>query len=142
MAHAAPVSGTSGLRSTVTGSRLSIVLSLLLGAVYGIWAAGIKRDATPITGAVASPYVTGGNIAFGFVTGIIVAAVCYGVHMFLRSSRMQRELRAAVWAVFGGCAFGFIYSLTDASVLRSTIMALIVAVGVGAGTFYHYYTTE
>ncbi|MGW6753818.1 hypothetical protein [Streptomyces sp. NPDC055006] len=131
MAHAAPASRTSGLRSMAAGSRLSMALPLLLGIVYGFWASGIQRDAGPITT---------GNVLFGFLTGIIVAVVTFGIHR--ASPRLPRELRAVTWAAWAGIAFGYLYSLTDATVLRSTIMALTVAVGVFAAMFYRYYTHE
>ncbi|MCX5082945.1 hypothetical protein ACFC18_20370 [Streptomyces sp. NPDC056121] len=135
MAHAAPASGTSGLRSMAAGSRLSMALPLLLGIVYGIWASGIRRDAGPTIAGI-----TTGNVLFGFLTGIIVAVVTFGIHR--ASFRLPRELRAVTWAAWAGIAFGYLYSLTDASVLRSTIMALVVAAGVFAAMFYHYYTHE
>ncbi|MFF2504228.1 hypothetical protein ACFVTY_12755 [Streptomyces sp. NPDC058067] len=132
MAHAAPASGTSGPRTTMAaGSRLSMGLSLLLGIVYGFWASGIRRDGGPITA---------GNVLFGVLTGVIVAVLCFGVHRM--SFRLPRELRATVWAAFAGIAFGYLYSLTDATILRSTIMALCVAAGVFAAMFYRYYTHE
>ncbi|MFE5027576.1 hypothetical protein ACFRAO_30670 [Streptomyces sp. NPDC056656] len=133
MAHAAPASGTSGLRSMAVGSRLSMALSLLLGIVYGFWASGIRRDAGP------SP-ITTGNVLFGVLTGVIVAVVTFGIHR--ASFRLPRELRAVAWAAWAGIAFGYLYSLTDATVLRSTIMALTVAAGVFAAMFYRYYTHE
>ncbi|MGH4035103.1 hypothetical protein ACQB60_39995 [Actinomycetota bacterium Odt1-20B] len=129
MAHAAPTApASSGPLSRTSGLALAAVL---LGAVYGIWASGIHRDAGPITGM---------NVLFGFVTGIAFAAIWYGLRAV--SPRLPRELRAVSWTVFTGLSFGFLYSLTGATVLRSTIMALAVAVPVGLALFYRYYTTE
>src|SRR5207237_1052721 len=99
--------------------------------VYGFWASGIRREAGPITAA---------NVGYGFLTGAVVAVVCFGVHQV--SSRLPRELRAVTWAAFAGIAFGYLYSQTDATALRSTVMALVVAAGVFAVMFYRYYTHE
>ena len=41
-----------------------------------------------------------------------------------------------------GIAFGFVYSQTDATVLRSTLMGLAVGASVGGVLFYWYYTHE
>jgi hypothetical protein len=101
------------------------------GLIYGYWAAANARDAGPITG---------WNVLFGFVCAIVFAAAYIGVRML--APVLRRELHALVWTAFAGIAFGFLYSLTGASVLRSTFMALGVSVFVLAGSFYHYYTHE
>ncbi|MGB8943180.1 MAG: hypothetical protein WCD21_23530 [Streptomyces sp.] len=105
--------------------------TVLLGLVYGIWAAGIARDAGPITT---------GNVLLGVVAGVVVAAVFMGLRTI--APRLPRELRAAAWAAFSGIAFGYLYSLTDATILRSVFMSLAVAGGAFALTFYRYYTSE
>ncbi|MEU7578492.1 hypothetical protein AB0B50_12885 [Streptomyces sp. NPDC041068] len=125
MAHASPAA---------TGPRTASAHwagPVLLGLVYGIWAAGIRRDAGPITT---------GNVLFGVVTGAIVAAVFFALRRV--AHRLPRELRALSWTAFAGVSFGFLYSLTGATVLRSVGMSLVVAAGVFVATFYRYYTTE
>jgi len=101
------------------------------GLVYGYWAAAINRDAGAITG---------WNVLFGFVCAIAFAAAYMGARTV--APLMRREAHALVWAVFAGCAFGFLYSQTDATILRSVFMSLPVAVGVYAVAFYRYYTRE
>jgi len=130
MAHVAP---TSSVPRVLDGSAVTrtATAAMLLGVVYGIWAAGIARDAGPITT---------GNVLLGVVAGIVVAAVFMGLRAI--APGLPRELRAAAWAAFAGIAFGFLYSLTDATVLRSIVMALAVAGGVLAVMFYRYYTSE
>jgi hypothetical protein len=57
--------------------------------------------------------------------------------------RLRRELHAALWAAFAGCAFGFLYSqASQHSVLRSVAMSLAVAAGFLVVNFYRYYTHE
>ncbi|MET9900303.1 hypothetical protein [Streptomyces sp. NPDC006446] len=137
MAHAAPVSGkasTSG-STDVFGAQTHMIakwaIPVAAGLVYGFWAAAINRD----TGAI-----TGWNVLFGFVCAIAFAAAYIGVRAL--APMMRRELHAVMWAAFAGCAFGFLYSQTDATVLRSVFMSLAVAVGVFAVAFYRYYTHE
>lgn len=101
------------------------------GLLYGYWAAANQRDAGPITG---------WNVLFGFVCAIVVAAAYIGVRWL--APVMRRELHALLWTVFAGVSFGFLYSLTGASVLRSTFTALGIAAFVFAGTFYRFYTHE
>ncbi|MFF1380684.1 hypothetical protein [Streptomyces sp. NPDC058308] len=130
MAHAAPVYTAPGSRATGT-SALWAGLPLLLGIVYGIWTSGIRRDGGPITT---------GNVMFGVVTGLLFAAVFFVLHRM--APALPREVRALSWMAFTGIAFGFLYSLTGASVLRSVVMALVVSAAVFAVIFYRYYTTE
>ncbi|WP_329219245.1 hypothetical protein OG352_22390 [Streptomyces sp. NBC_01485] len=102
-----------------------------LGLVYGYWVAANNRSGGPITG---------WNLLLGFVSAFVFAALWMGVHAL--APLMRRELHALVWTAFAGCAFGFLYSETGASVLRSTGMALTVSAFVFAALFYSYYTHE
>ncbi|MER5257625.1 MULTISPECIES: hypothetical protein [unclassified Streptomyces] len=130
MAHAAPTSTAPRVLGGSAVSRIATA-AVLLGIVYGIWVAGIARDAGPITT---------GNVLLGVVAGVVIAAVFMGLRR--AAPGLPRELRAAAWAGFAGIAFGYLYSLTDATVLRSTGMALAVTAGVFAVMFYRYYTSE
>ncbi|EPH40385.1 hypothetical protein ABT390_12420 [Streptomyces aurantiacus] len=134
MAHTAPgapatpgAHGLPGLRA-LSGTW---AVPALLAVVYGLWAAAIHRDGGPITG---------GNVLFGVVAGVVFGALYVAVRRV--APALPRELRAAAWAAFAGVTFGFLYSLTDATVLRSVGMAVAVAAGVFAMTFYRYYTRE
>ncbi|WP_055492211.1 hypothetical protein [Streptomyces sp. TP-A0356] len=148
MAHAAPASGTP--RTPVTPSPgpggayrppdvfderthavARVAVPVVLGLVYGYWAAAMRRDAGPITG---------WNLLFGFVCAIVFAAVCTGLLMV--TPRLRRELHAVLWAAFAGIALGFLYSQTGESVLRAIGIALAVAVAVFVSAFYRYYTHE
>lgn len=152
MAHAAPVSGARGTRrrgrhrpparhATPGALRLTTAswsLPLLLGILYGFWAAQIDRNngGDP---RYAGPISTG-NVVFGVVSGLVVAALCFVLHQ--ASRRLPREGRALAWGLFAGAAFGYLYSLTNASVWRTVIIGILMAAGVFAITFYRYYTSE
>lgn len=150
MAHTAPTPGRPGTpvrrlpgkRTTTTpstphvfGERTHTVahwaLPVVLGLVYGYWAAAHDRDGGPITG---------WNILFGFATAFVFAAL----HIAVRAvaPRLRREPHAMLWAVFGGCAFGFLYHQVGHTVLRSAALSVGVAAGVFAVAFYRYYTHE
>lgn len=140
MAHTAPgAPGTRGAPSAHGAHGLPDVRALagtwagpvVLGIVYGIWTAANARDG-------GAP--TGGNILLGFVAGAAFAVLYAAVRR--AAPALPRELRAAAWATFAGIAFGFLYSLGGASVLRSAGMAAVVAAAVFAVTFYRYYTRE
>ncbi|UUU23571.1 hypothetical protein [Streptomyces sp. DSM 40750] len=108
------------------------ILPVVLGLVYGYWAAAMNRDAGPITG---------WNVLFGFVTAFVFAALYLAVATV--APRLRREPHALLWAAFAGCAFGFLYSQAPQhTVLRSTLMSLGIAAAVFAVTFYRYYTHE
>jgi len=138
MAHATPGApgrpGSAGfpdIFSARAHQAAKWALPVVLGLVYGYWAAANRRDGGPITG---------WNVLFGFVTALSFMAVFIGVQAL--APRMKRELHAGTWAAFAGVAFGFLYSQTGASVLRSTATALAVAGFVFAVLFYRYYTHE
>ncbi|WP_405585842.1 hypothetical protein [Streptomyces sp. NBC_01092] len=141
MAHAAPAPGG---RASVTGTgRLpdvfsarthriaGVVAPIVLGLVYGYWAAANRRSGGEITG---------WNLLFGFVTAIAFMILYVGVRAL--APHMRREQHAIVWGVFGGGSFGFLYSQTDASVLRSSIMGLVIGAVFFVVLFYRYYTHE
>ena len=106
-------------------------LPVVLGLVYGYWAAANRRDGGPITG---------WNVLFGFVAALAFMAVLIG--LLAVAPVLKRELHAVTWAAFAGIAFGFLYSQTGASVLRSTGNSMAVAAFVFAVLFYRYYTHE
>lgn len=123
---------TPDVFSARTHALANRIVPVVLGLVYGYWAAAMNRDAGPITG---------WNVLFGFVTAFVYAAVHIAV--LTVAPRLRRELHALLWAVFAGCAFGFLYSqATQHTVLRSTVMSLAVAAAVLAVNFYRYYTHE
>ncbi|WP_338897114.1 hypothetical protein WBG99_16975 [Streptomyces sp. TG1A-60] len=108
------------------------ILPVVLGLVYGYWAAAVSRDAGPITG---------WNLLFGFTAAFVFAALHLAVQAV--APRLRREPHALLWAAFAGCAFGFLYSQAPQhSVLRSAAISLAVAAAVFAVAFYRYYTHE
>ncbi|KOX00678.1 membrane protein [Streptomyces sp. NRRL B-1140] len=138
MAHAAPVSRTMTMprrRPDVFGPRVHLAvkvgLPIVLGLTYGYWAAAIRRDAGPITG---------WNLLFGFVTALVFALVFAAVCAL--APLLPRELHAVCWFVFSGCAVGFLYSQSGASVYSSSGLGLVVGAAVFAMVFYRYYTHE
>ncbi|OUC97036.1 hypothetical protein [Streptomyces swartbergensis] len=138
MAHAAPASRTATTRrrtpdvfSPRTHAMAKIAVPVVLGLVYGYWAAAIRRDAGPITG---------WNLLFGFLTALVFAVLYVAVRKV--APRLRRELHALLWFAFTGCAIGFLYSQTGESVLRSTGLGLLVGAGVLVTLFYRYYTRE
>lgn len=148
MAHAAPAPRTTRAPATRRGARVEryrppevldtrthwiarIAVPVVLGLIYGYWAAANRRDAGSITG---------WNLLFGFVCAIVFGALCYAV--LTVAPRLRREVRATLWAVFAGVTFGFLYSQTGHSVLRSCAISLAVAVGTFLFDFYRYYTHE
>ncbi|MFI1355119.1 hypothetical protein ACH4TV_16340 [Streptomyces sp. NPDC020898] len=130
MAHVTS-SGYPDIFSARTHQAAKWAVPVVLGLVYGFWAAANRRDGGPITG---------WNILFGFVAALAFMAVFIGVRAV--APRLQRELHAVAWGAFAGVAFGFLYSQTGASVLRSAGNATLVAGAVFAVLFYRYYTHE
>ncbi|MEW2139130.1 hypothetical protein AB0892_21485 [Streptomyces sp. NPDC005409] len=134
MAHAAPTAHRRhGWQSSDMGhlSRSAYARPLLLGLVYGVWAAFIQRQTGP---------VDAGNVFYGILCGALFAAIVFGLARI--GPRLKREAHAAAYGVFAGIAAGYLHSLTNSSVLRATVIGLFVGLGVGGAAFYRYYTRE
>jgi Ca2+/Na+ antiporter len=104
---------------------------VVLGLVYGYWAAANRRGGGEITG---------WNLLFGFVTALVFMVLYVAVRAL--ASRMMREVHALLWLAFAGISFGFLYSQTDKTVLRSTVMGLVIGAVFFVVLFYRYYTHE
>jgi hypothetical protein len=144
MAHAAPASGGGTSRTAVTGTRglpdvfsarthrvASIAAPVVLGLVYGYWAAANRRSGGEITG---------WNLLFGFVAAAAFMVLYVAVRWV--AGRTIREVHAILWSAFAGSAFGFLYDQTDKTVLRSALMGLVIGAAFFAVLFYRYYTHE
>ncbi|MES4886887.1 hypothetical protein [Streptomyces sp. NPDC096012] len=114
-----------------THKMARIGVPVVLGLVYGYWVAANGRDGAP---------VTGWNLLLGFVSAAVFAGVCMA--LLVLAPRMPREVHALLWTAFVGCAFGFLYSQTGATVLRSVLMSLLVSAATFVAFFYRYYTRE
>ncbi|WP_394432197.1 hypothetical protein [Streptomyces sp. SGAir0957] len=137
MAHAAPAPARStqaGRPATPSASMTALALPVLAGILYGFWAANIQRYGHE---------VTGGNIALGLVSGVLVAALCFGIHLWsARQGVRHIALRALVWAVFAGAAIGFLHSLANGAVVWSVLIGLAVAAATFLATLYRYYSSS
>lgn len=110
---------------------LAVALPLALGIIYGFYAAFIRRDGGPSTG---------GQVVLGLVSGAALAALCFALGRIRRS--LPHGLRAVAYGALTACAIGFLVSLTDTGVVRSTVLGLVVGVGVFLTTFYFFYSRE
>ncbi|MFH8435369.1 hypothetical protein ACH4A3_09090 [Streptomyces sp. NPDC018007] len=110
---------------------LAWALPLVLGVVYGFYAAFIRRDGGPSTG---------GQVLLGLVSGAALAVLCFALGRIQRS--LPRELRGVAYGALTACAIGFLVSLTDTSVLRSTVLGLAVGAGVLCVSYYAFYVRE
>jgi hypothetical protein len=147
MAQAAPASG--GMMGKVRSNRAArptrtpdlfderihtaarYGIPVVLGLVYGFWAAANRRGGGEITG---------WNILFGFVTAVAFIVLCIAVATF--APLLKRELHSLVKSGFAGGAVGFLYSQTGESVYRSVALGVVVTAAVFAVFFYRYYTRE
>jgi hypothetical protein len=123
--------GSSGSSGSKYRSPLALGIPLLLGIIYGAYAAAIARS-----GGAA----TWGQLALALISGAALAALLFGLVRVQNS--LPRELRAAAWMLLVGGSVGFLYSLTGHSVLLSSVIGLAVGVSTFIATFYRYYTRE
>lgn len=139
MAHAAPrpqiMPGQQpgGIRvfSERAHAAAKLAVPVVLGLIYGYWAAANQRYGGP---------VTGWNILFGFLTALAFAVLC--VALLSVASKLRREVHAVLWGAFSGAAVGFLVNQSHTSVLRSAALGVAVAASVFVSLFYRYYTHE
>ncbi|MFC8274635.1 hypothetical protein ACFUJR_19315 [Streptomyces sp. NPDC057271] len=112
-------------------STHGLVLPLTLGFAYGFWAAAIVRG-----GGV----IDWGEAVLGIVSGAVLAGAVYALRQW--GHVLPREVHAVAWGVLTGCAVGFLFSLSNPSVLSATVLGLIVAAGTVIAAFYWLYTHE
>ncbi|MFD5509380.1 hypothetical protein [Streptomyces sp. NPDC059761] len=136
MAHAAPTAprrhwqatGTTGTDDAIKGQ---LTRALLLGLVYGVWAAFMRRD---------TDGVDAGNVFYGILCGVVFAAIMFTLARV--GPRLMQELHAAAYGAFGGIAVGYLYSLADHSILRSCWVGFATGFCIGLAAFYRYHTRE
>ncbi|MBT2392507.1 hypothetical protein J7E87_24535 [Streptomyces sp. ISL-1] len=126
MAHAAVPVGHHGSRA----SRAWAV-PLTLGVAYGFYAGFLRRTGRD---------VNWGDVLFGVVCGVIVAALAFALGRIQQS--LSHELRAAAYATLFGGAMGYLYSQTGESVLKSCGMGLILGGAMFVSAFYVFHTRE
>ncbi|CAL9485128.1 hypothetical protein SUDANB6_03121 [Streptomyces sp. enrichment culture] len=147
MAHTAPASGGTSGRGDAPGrapgrapdvfgegvhTAAKWAVPVLLGLVYGYWAAANRRVGGPITV---------WNLLLGFLSALAFMALYIAVRAVAR--RLRPEAHAAAWGVFTGIALGFLYSQSaTASVLRSAGTGLLVGAGLSLMLFYRYHVRE
>ncbi|MCP3769438.1 hypothetical protein [Streptomyces sp. MAR25Y5] len=139
MAHAAPrpqiMPGRRPGGPPVFSERAHAVAKLavpvVLGLVYGLWAATNRRYGGPLTG---------WNVLFGFLTALVFAVLC--IALLSVGPKLRREVHAVAWGAFSGAAIGFLVSQSPMSVMESAAVGVAVAAGVFAFLFYRYYTHE
>jgi hypothetical protein len=124
-------SGLPDIFDTRVHRVAKVAIPVVLGLVYGYWAAANRRGGGPITG---------WNILFGFVTALAFIVLCLAVARF--APLLKRELHSLVKSGFAGAALGFLYSQTGESVLRSAAVGIATTAGVFLVFFYRYYTRE
>lgn len=135
MAHAAPTAHRRHRQpaagATTHVSKSALAGPLLMGLVYGVYAAFMNRQMGP---------VDAGNVFYGILCGAIFAACMFALARI--GPRLRREVHAAAYGAFAGIAFGYLYSLSGESIFKSTGLSLLIGGGVAVAAFYRYYTRE
>ncbi|MET8008953.1 hypothetical protein ABZU86_03495 [Streptomyces sp. NPDC005271] len=106
----------------------SWVVPLVLGVVFGGWAIFIDHNQ-------GSSLLAAGIL--GLVAAVVVGAVCYAVGRV--QSPLMPELRAALYGTVLGCALGFLYSVSGASVYRASGVGLGVGLAMTAMAYYVFH---
>lgn len=106
-------------------------LPVTLGVAYGFYAGFLRRTGRD---------VNWGDVLFGVVCGVIVAALAFGLGRIQQS--LSHEVRAAAYATLFGGAMGYLFSQTGASVLKSSVMGLVLGGAMLVSAFYVFHTRE
>ncbi|MFF7179993.1 hypothetical protein [Streptomyces sp. NPDC008121] len=108
-----------------------LMLPVVLGVIYGLYTSTVARAGGPATWQQA---------VLGVVSAVALAGAVYALRRWQRT--LPREPRAAAWAALAGIATGFLFSLSNASVLSAVVLSLFVAFGAFCVAFYTFYTHE
>lgn len=108
-----------------------LALALLLGIGYGSYTSFIQRG-----GGAA----TFGQLYLALISGAGLAVLVFCLMRFQRM--LPRELRAGAYGLVIGGSVGFLYSLTGASVLRSSGIGLVIAACAVVVTYYVFYMRD
>ncbi|MFJ4962388.1 hypothetical protein EES43_13670 [Streptomyces sp. ADI96-02] len=110
---------------------LAWAVPLVLGVIYGFYAAFLRRDGGP---------GTMDQLVLGLVSGAALALLCLALAQV--QGALTHGPRALAYGVLTAASIGFLVSLTDTSVLRSTVLGLVVGVGTFVTCFYFLYSRE
>lgn len=136
MTHAAPRAraiderrGTPDVFGARAHRAAKVALPLVLGFLYGCWAATNQRHDRP---------VTGGNVLFGVITGLVFAVLLAA--LLAAAPKLRPGPHTLAWAAFSGVATGFLISQSPMDAVWSAGLGLAVALGVLAALSYHVAT--
>jgi hypothetical protein len=73
----------------------------------------------------------------GLVTAVVVGAACYALGRM--PSALMPEVRAVLYGALFGCAFGFLYCLSGATVLRASALGLGLGLVMAVTAFYVFH---
>nr|WSW68196.1 hypothetical protein OG461_19435 [Streptomyces sp. NBC_00995] len=112
-------------------STLGWALPVTLGVILGWYATSIVRGGGVLTGT---------QLALGLVSGAVLAALCFGLGRV--QTRLPAELAAAAYGALFGGSVGFLYSLSDKSVLAASVLGLLTGAAMLLAAFYCFYTRK
>src|SRR6266550_2528939 len=104
------------------------LIPVVLGVVYGTYALWLDSN---------SPQPTPTAALLGLIAAIVMGALCYAVGR--AQPGMSAETRGFLYGALFGVGMGFLVSLTGASVLKCTAIALASGAGMGLCAFYISY---
>ncbi|MFC8293036.1 hypothetical protein ACFUJ0_02035 [Streptomyces sp. NPDC057242] len=104
---------------------------IAIGVLYGLYASTVARHGGP---------TTLNQLWLGLVSAVVLAAGIHVLHH--QGTSLRRELRAPAWGVLVGGAVGFLFSLSNASVLSSSGLGLAAFAVTTVAAYYSFYTHE
>ncbi|MET8324884.1 hypothetical protein [Streptomyces sp. NPDC005181] len=125
-----PARGAAPAR-TKRPSTLSWAMPVTLGVILGWWATSIVRGGGVLTGT---------QLALGLISGAVLAALCYALGR--AQKRLPVEAKAVAYGTLFGGSVGFLYSLSDKSVLAASVLGLVTGAAMLVCAFYAFYVTQ
>ncbi|MFI1255748.1 hypothetical protein ACH4U6_18490 [Streptomyces netropsis] len=107
--------------------------------------------AVPVTGGVVLGLYTvfladdnGASTLSAWMTGLVAGLVAMGAGYVLikERARMIAEVRAAAFGALLGISLGFLYSLTQVSVLRASLFGFFLGGAMAVASYYVFYMHE
>ncbi len=126
-----PVPRTAHLHHERGASRATWAVPVAGAFVLGLYTVFLAHD-------------NGWTQGMGWLLGLVAALVTGGLgHVLIRQRHtMITEVRAAAFGALFGISMGFLYSLTDVSVLRASGVGLSLGLAMGVVAYYVFYAHE
>ncbi|WFB07772.1 hypothetical protein LRS74_12470 [Streptomyces sp. LX-29] len=116
-------------------ARISWMAPLTIALFFGAWVGYLEHEGANTTGpgtAILAPVI------HGLIATAVMGAICYAIGRY--QGGVQDETAAIWYGSVLGCAVGYLFAISGATVYKSTMMGLGLGAIMGISAFYLFHT--